>query len=227
MPTVLVTGANRGLGLELARQYAAKSWRVIACARDPGKADQLRAVRGDVSLHALDVRDFDRAAALAHELRGVPIDVLLNNAGVYGPQKMFLGRIDYAAWADALAVNVLAPMRLVECFADHVAASQRKVVACVSSMMGSMARNTEGRHYLYRSSKAALNAVVKSLSIDLRDRGIAVVTLHPGWVKTDMGGPDAHLEIPDSVRDMVALLDRLTIADSGRFLNHDGSEVPW
>jgi NAD(P)-dependent dehydrogenase (short-subunit alcohol dehydrogenase family) len=227
MPTVLLTGANRGLGLEFARQYAGRGWRVLACCRDPEKASELNAVPGDVAVHRLDVRDLDGVAALARELRGTAIDVLLNNAGVYGPNRMHLGRIDYAAWADVLAVNVLGPTRLIECFVDHVAASAKKLVACVSSQMGSMGRNTTGRHYLYRSSKAALNAIVKSLAIDLRDRGVTLITLHPGWVKTDMGGADADLPIPDSVRDVIALLERVTLADSGRFLNHDGSEIPW
>jgi NAD(P)-dependent dehydrogenase (short-subunit alcohol dehydrogenase family) len=230
MPTVLLTGANRGLGLEFARQYAGRGWRVLACCRAPAEAGELQALaRGSaaVSLHALDVRDHARVAALAVELADVPIDLLLNNAGVYGPGKMFLGRIDYAAWAEVFAVNTLGPARLVECFVDHVARSDRKLIACVSSLMGSIAANTAGRHYLYRSTKAALNAVVKCLSIDLRDRGITVVTLHPGWVKTDMGGPDADLEIPTSVGAMVALFDRLRPEDSGKFFNYDGSVLPW
>jgi NAD(P)-dependent dehydrogenase (short-subunit alcohol dehydrogenase family) len=230
MPTVLLTGANRGLGLEFSRQYAARGWRVLACCRDPAEASQLRDLapaNPAVSLHALDVRDRDRIAALAGELAGVPIDVLLSNAGVYGPGKMFLGRIDYAAWAEVFAVNVMGSTRLVECFADHVARSERKTIACISSLMGSIGANTTGRHYLYRSTKAALNAVVKSLAIDLRERGVVVVTMHPGWVKTDMGGPDADLEIADSVRDLIAVLDRLGPQDSGKFLNHDGRELPW
>ena len=230
MPTVLLTGANRGLGLEFARQYAERGWRVLACCRTPTEAGELQSLArtsASVGLHALDVRDRDRCAALAAELAGVGIDLLLNNAGIYGPGKMFLGRIDYAAWAEAFAVNTLGPTRLVECFLEHVARSDRKLIACISSLMGSIGANSEGRHYLYRSSKAALNAVVKSLSIDLRDRGISVVTLHPGWVKTDMGGAEADLEIPASVSSMVGLLDRLRPEDSGKFLNYDGSELPW
>jgi NAD(P)-dependent dehydrogenase (short-subunit alcohol dehydrogenase family) len=230
MPTVLLTGANRGLGLEFARQYAGRGWRVLACCRRPTEAADLHTLARTnpaVSLHALDVRDLDRIAALAGELAGVPIDLLLNNAGVYGPSKVSLSTIDYAAWADVLAVNTLAPTRLVECFVDHVARSDRRTVACLSSLMGSIAANTSGRHYLYRSSKAALNAVVKSLAIDLRERGITVVALHPGWVKTDMGGPDADLEIPASVGSLVAVLDRLRVEDSGKFLNYDGALLPW
>ena len=226
MPTVLITGANRGLGLEFARQYAARGWAVLACCRAPAEARELTAIRG-AEVHALDVRDLDAIAALARTLKGRPIDVLLNNAGVYGPQKMTLGRIDYAAWQEVLAVNTLAPARMAECFVENVAASERKLIACVSSKMGSIAANAEGRHYLYRSSKAALNAVVKSLSIDLRDRGVIVVTLHPGWVRTDMGGAEADLEIPASVAGVVGVLDKVGIADSGRFFDYDGSEIAW
>ena len=226
MPTVLITGANRGLGLEFARQYAARGWNVLACCRAPGEARELAAIRG-AEVHALDVGDLDAIAALARALKGRPIDILLNNAGTYGPQKMTLGRIDYAAWQEVLAVNTLAPARLAECFVEHVAASERKLIACVSSKMASIAANGEGRHYLYRSSKAALNAVVKSLSIDLRERGVSVVTLHPGWVRTDMGGAEADLEIPTSVAGVMGILDRVSLADSGRFFDYDGSEIPW
>src|SRR5262249_32678751 len=158
--------------------------------------------------HALDVADFDATAALARSVTD-PIDLLLANAGVYGPNKMFLGQIDYAAWAEVFRVNTMAPLRLAECFADHVARSEKKTIACITSLMGSVAGNSSGRHYLYRSSKAALNAVVKSLAIDLRDRGVTVVTMHPGWVKTDMGGQEADLEIPTAVSSMVGVLERL------------------
>jgi NAD(P)-dependent dehydrogenase (short-subunit alcohol dehydrogenase family) len=226
MPTVLITGANRGLGLEFVRQYAARGWGVLACCRAPAEARELAAIRG-AEVHALDVRDLDAIAALARTLAGRPIDILLNNAGVNEPRKMTLGNIDYAAWKEVLAVNALAPARLAECFADNVAASDRKLIACILSKMGSIAANAEGRYYLYRSSKAALNAVVKSLSIDLRDRRITVVTLHPGWVRTDMGGAKADLEIATSVAGVMGVLDRVTIADSGKFFDHDGSEIPW
>jgi NAD(P)-dependent dehydrogenase (short-subunit alcohol dehydrogenase family) len=230
MPTLLVTGANRGLGLEFVRQFAADGWRVLACCRRPADAADLNRVAassGQVSVHALDVTDFARIDALAAELSGQAVDVLLNNAGVYGPNKMDLGHLDYKAWADVFAVNVLAPIKLAEALLEHVARSQRKVIACLSSQMGSIARNSGGRHYLYRSTKAALNAAVKSMAIDLAPRRITAVVLHPGWVRTDMGGADADLTPEQSVRDVRALLERLTFADSGKFLNHDGSEIPW
>jgi NAD(P)-dependent dehydrogenase (short-subunit alcohol dehydrogenase family) len=227
MPTVLLTGANRGLGLEFVRQYAARGWRVHACCRIPDDATELKALAGpNVIVHALDVRDHARITELARAITE-PIDLLLNNAGIYGPNKMSFGQIDYAAWADVFAVNTMAPMRLAECFIEQVARSERKTLACVSSFMGSIGGNAGGRHYLYRASKAALNAVVRSLAIDLRDRGVHVVTLHPGWVKTDMGGADADLEIPVSVANVIALLDRIGAEHSGKFFNHDGSGLPW
>lgn len=230
MPTVLITGANRGLGLEFARQYADDGWRVFACCREPAKAGDLNALvspaAGRLTVHALDVSDFQQSATLAREIVE-PIDILINNAGVYGPNKMMLGRIDYEAWAEVLAVNTLAPLRLVECFIDHIARSDKKLIACISSTMGSIARNQEGRHYLYRSSKAGLNAVVKSLSIDLRPRDITVVSFCPGWVQTDMGGPDASLTPAESIGSLKKVMASLTLADTGRFLSHDGREVPW
>ena len=231
MPSVLITGANRGLGLEFACQYTAAGWRVFACCRNPATAAELQAAAngsdGRTTVHALEVTDHGRIAALAEELRDEPIDVLLNNAGVYGPDHMRFGGIDYAAWADVFAVNVLAPTRMIECFIDHVARSDKKRIVCITSLMGSIARNTSGGHYPYRSSKAALNMMVKGLAFDLRERGVVVTALHPGWVRTDMGGPDADLAPAESVRGMIQVIDWLGAWDSGKFLSYDGSELPW
>jgi NAD(P)-dependent dehydrogenase (short-subunit alcohol dehydrogenase family) len=231
MPTVLITGANRGLGLEFTRQYAGDGWRVFACCRDPDRADALQAAANDnpgaVSVHALDVTDHGRIDALARELHDQPLDVLLNNAGVYGPRKMVLSQLDYRAWEQVLAVNVLAPVKMAESFFKQVAASERKVIACLSSGMGSIGGNTSGRHYLYRTSKAALNAAVKSLAIDLRPLGVTAVALHPGWVRTDMGGEDADLAPADSARAVRQVIDRLNLDDSGKFLSYDGSLIAW
>src|SRR5262249_12577729 len=161
----------------------------FACCRRPDQADALRALAGPlVSLHALDVTDHARIDALAAELRSQPLDVLLNNAGVYGPEKMTLGRLDYRIWAEVLAVNVLGPVKMAEAFVENVAADEQKKIVCFSSLMGSVARNAGGRHYLYRSSKAALNAAVKSLSIDLAPRGVTAVVVHPGWGRAATGG---------------------------------------
>ncbi len=225
--TILITGANRGLGLQFAKQYADDGWRVHATCRDPDAAEALNAAASDrLTVHRLDIRDGAQVAAFARALAGEPIDVLLNNAGVIGDRGAF-GATDYAVWHETLGTNTLAPMRMAEAFADHVAASARKQMVFVSSRMGSIGDNGSGGSYVYRSSKAALNAVVKSLSIDLAARGVTAVAFHPGWVSTDMGGPNATIAPAESVGGMRAVIERLTPADYGRFLDYDGSEIPW
>jgi NAD(P)-dependent dehydrogenase (short-subunit alcohol dehydrogenase family) len=231
MTSILITGANRGLGLEFARQCNAAGWRVLACCREPVHADALKAIAADsderVSLHRLDVADLKQIESLARDLRDESIDILLNNAGIYGPKDSTFGHVDYRAWADVLAVNVLAPMRMAECFVEQVARSKRKLIIGLSSQMGSIGDNNSGQHYPYRSSKAALNMVVKCLAVDLRERGITAVVLHPGWVETDMGGKNAPLKPPDSIRGMLQVINRLGLKDSGKFFSYDGSELPW
>jgi NAD(P)-dependent dehydrogenase (short-subunit alcohol dehydrogenase family) len=226
MATILITGASRGLGLEFVRQYAADGDRVIAACRDPSAATALKAVTGDVRVVGLDVADGGSIRALADGLANEPIDILLNNAGVYGKAQS-LGKMDYAAWEDVFRVNTIGPMHLTDALVPRIAAGKRKIVAAVTSLMGSISDNSSGGYYAYRSSKAALNAVFKSLAIDLKPRGITAVVLHPGWVKTDMGGENAPLEAPESVRGMRAVLARLTNADTGRFFDYQGRELPW
>jgi len=226
VPTVLMTGANRGLGLEFARSYATDGWRVHACCRHPEKAKALKAVEGDLVVHKLDVTDGLRVAGLARELADDAIDVLLNNAGVYGPRSGF-GETDFDDWLDVLKINTIAPLRMAERFVEHVARSERKLIVSISSGMGSIAMNDAGGHYPYRASKAALNMVVKGLSADLAARGIIAVALSPGWVQTDMGGSSAELTPEESVAGMRAVIDGLTPADSGRFLNYQGEDRPW
>lgn len=238
MATILITGASRGLGLEFAAQYARAGWRVHATCRDPEAADALNAMAAGapdtvalhptVALHRLDVTDRGQILALAAALGGEPIDVLLNNAGVYRDQDRAFGNLDYAGWEETLRVNTLGPMRMAEAFVDRVAASARKLIVCISSQMGSIGDTVGGGgSYAYRSSKTALNSVVKGLAGDLRDRGITVVAVHPGWVATDMGGADAPLSPAESVRAMRAMIERLAPAASGTFLKYDGSEIPW
>ncbi len=226
MPSVLVTGANRGIGLAFVRAYAADGWRVHAACREPEAARDLKAVAGEVSLHRLDVTHAGHIAALAAEV-AAPIDLLLNNAGIAGPRGLGLGEIDAEAWAEVLLVNAIAPIEVAQAFAEQVAASGRKTMAFVSSRMGSIGENTSGGSVVYRSSKAALNAAVKSLAIDLAPRRVKAVVLHPGWVKTDMGGAGAAITTESSVAGLCRVIDKLTQDMSGRFWNYDGTEIPW
>ncbi len=230
MPIVLITGASRGIGLEFARSFAADGWWVLAACRHPDRAHDLKALaegsNGAVRVHRLDVTDGLRVAALARELAGEPIDILLNNAGIMGPRTGF-GETDYDEWLPVFAVNTLAPMRMAERFVEHVAGSERKLIVNISSRMGSTEENTSGGNYIYRSSKAALNMVAKGLSLDLAPRGITVVVFHPGWVQTDMGGENALISPAESVAGMRAVIDGLTPKDSGTFHAYDGSDIPW
>lgn len=231
MSTVLITGANRGLGLEFSRQYAEAGWRVLACCRDPDRADELRrlaSVWPTLALYRLDVGDFAAVDALARELAAESIDVLLNNAGVYGDSAQTpFGALDYDLWQKVLRIDTLAPMKLAEAFLPHVERSQTKLIVAITSLMGSIADNGGGGSIMYRSAKAALNAAMKSLSIDLRGRGVGVLLLHPGWVKTDMGGPNAPTLPEESVSGMRRVIATYAPSDSGRFLDFRGQELPW
>ena len=227
MPTCLITGASRGIGLEFAKQYAADGWSVIATCRRPEEATALRYLQGDVRVEPLDVSDFARIEALGRKLEGRPIDVLINNAGLYGPRVVPYDIVDYAAWAEVLRINTMAPLKVAAVFVRNVAWSRSKTIVSVTSAMGSIAENASGGSYIYRSSKAALNAVMRSLAIDLKPKEIVVVVLHPGWVRTDIGGAGAPLDAFESVAGMRQVIERLTIRDSGRFFNYDGDELAW
>jgi NAD(P)-dependent dehydrogenase (short-subunit alcohol dehydrogenase family) len=226
VPTTLITGANRGIGLEFARAFAREGWRVHGCCRHPEKAKALKAIEGEVICHRMDVTDGLQVAGVARGLADEPIDLLLNNAGVLEDRADF-GETPFGEWQEVLRVNTIAPLRLAERFVEHVAASDRKLIVNISSKMGSIASNTSGGSYVYRSSKAALNMVSKGLSVDLAPRGIIVVAFHPGWAQTDMGGPGATLPAEESVAAMGSVIANLGPEDSGRFLNYDGRELPW
>jgi len=226
MPTVMITGANRGLGLEFARQYVRDGWSVIATCRKPEDATELNAIDG-VTVYPLNVTDFMAVRALADQLKGAAIDVLINNAGVYGPKNSALNEIDFDVWEQVLRTNALAPLCVAQCFAAHVAASDRKCIATLSSKMGSMTDNTSGGSYIYRSSKAAVNAVMKSLASDLGPQGVISVLLHPGWVRTDMGGPSGLIGAEQSVAGMRHVINAADMNASGHFYAYDGAEIPW
>jgi NAD(P)-dependent dehydrogenase (short-subunit alcohol dehydrogenase family) len=231
VPTVLVTGANRGLGLEFVRQYAADGWRVYAGCRAPSAADALQALAaasaGLLSIHALDVRDRASIQRLAAELAGQPIDLLINNAAIWGSAKQVLGGLDDRIWAEVLDVDVVGPVRVTEAFLENVAASVRRTVVMLSSRLGSIALNDSGGRLMYRAAKAGLNAVARSLAVDLAPRGIVCVALSPGWARTDMGGPQAPLSPVDSITGMRRVIEGLDLTQSGQFLAYDGTTVPW
>jgi NAD(P)-dependent dehydrogenase (short-subunit alcohol dehydrogenase family) len=231
MPSTLITGANRGLGLEFARQYLADGWQVYAACRDPDSASELRRLADDsddkLQILALDVTDPVSVQAAAAKLDGQAIDLLLNNAGIGGPRGQTIGHIDYEAWMKVLDVNTMGPMRVSEAFVDHVARSERKLIVILTSGMGSLADNTSGGSFAYRSSKAAVNMVMRSLAIDLAPGGITCVVVNPGWVLTDMGGSHATLTTVESVTMLRRLIDTLGPAQSGKFFNYDGREYAW
>ncbi|MBV6389397.1 MAG: hypothetical protein JNIBNLAF_01024 [Nitrosomonas europaea] len=232
MNTVLITGANRGIGLEFARQYAADGWQVVACCRQPQQAEALNRLadqyKDRFSIHRLDVRELAETDQLSHKLQDLPIDILINNAGVYPhAQNGEFDRISYDDWMEAFRVNTFAPLKMVEALIEQIACSQLKIVATITSKMGSIADNQRGGSYIYRSSKAAVNMVVKSLAIDLQPRGIIAVLLHPGWVQTDMGGRGALISTKQSVTGMKSILGRVTHSDTGKFIAYDGQHIPW
>jgi NAD(P)-dependent dehydrogenase (short-subunit alcohol dehydrogenase family) len=227
MPTCLITGANRGIGLEFARQYAADGWHVIATCRRPEGAVALAKVAGRVRIEALEVTDAAAVARLPERLGTLPIDLLINNAGIYGPRRVTYNAADGRVWADVLAINTIAPLKVSAALVEHVAHSTGRTIVAISSLMGSIADNTSGNAYMYRSSKAALNAVMRSLAIDLYPRRIIVTALHPGWVRTALGGVGAPLDAADSVRGLRRVIASLKPEDSGRFFDYEGRELRW
>lgn len=222
--TVLITGCDTGLGREFAKQYAAEGWDVIATYRDHVNAIGPEG-HGDRMTHAqLDVTRFHQFDALKRHLDGRPIDVLLSNAGI-GLDRRRFGEQDYDYFRQMYEVNTVGPMKLCETFADNVAASRLRRIAVVSSRMGSIGLNLTGGHYGYRASKAALNALVRSMAIDLNPRGIRIVALHPGWART--AEPEAPLAVEDSVAGMRRIIGRLGAHETGQFHNYDGAPLAW
>lgn len=236
MQTVLVTGASRGLGLEFAKQYAAAGWRVLACARrvSPALAG-LAGLQESVTPLRLDVTDHAQVDQLAAQLDGEAIDLLLNNAGTMGrhgfddggADEQRFGATDYDEWERVLRTNVMGPMKMAEAFVEHVARSGQRKIVTLSSMVGSMSLNRSGGLYGYRASKAAVNAVMRSMAIDLAQRGITAAALHPGWVRTAMGGPGAQIDVTTSVAGMRRVIENLTPQDAEGILAWDGSRLPY
>jgi len=224
LSTYLVTGANRGLGLEFVRQLAARGDRVIAGARDVAGAGELRAL--PVRVVELDVSSRASIERLSAGLGGEPLDVLINNAGISSTGKS-LEQVGAEELERAFLVNSIGPMMVAKAAMANLRAGRRRVIVNISSQLASIANNTGGSSYGYRASKAALNMLTRSLGNELRGEGFTCVALHPGWVRTDMGGVEAPLASPESVGAMLRTIDGLNAEDTGGFLNLDGTPLPW
>lgn len=232
MANVIVTGANRGIGLEFVRQLLRRGDRVWAGARFPETSRELMAWSRQygperLQIMPLEVTNAAHRANLFATIGSAPVDLFISNAGVYGPRADRIGTTDEAAWMETFRVNVIAPRQLVEGLLPALRRSQNPLVALLTSKMGSMEDNGSGGAYIYRSSKAALNAVGKSLAQDLGQEGIRTLLLHPGWVRTEMGGPQGELDVSESVTAMLRTLDGAAVTDNGRFIDIDGSTIPW
>ncbi len=226
--TLLITGTNRGIGLEYVRQYAAEGWRVIACCRSPHNANllqQLAEEHTNIEVYALDVADFDQIELLGRKLIDQPIHLIINNAGIY-PESAFRS-INYVQWTEAFKVNTMSTLKLAEVFIPHLVKAGNAKLVAMTSKMGSIEDNTSGGEYAYRSSKTALNMVMKSLAIDLNKYGLSVAVLHPGWVKTDMGGPNGLIDAETSVQGLRKVIASLSLNNSGKFYAYDGKEIAW
>lgn len=236
MTTILITGASRGLGLEFTHQYAHEGADIIACCRAPDKADKLKAiaeVHKNIRIEALDVTDAKSIAALAAKLKDTAIDILINNAGIVtggsgkhdGTQDF--GSVDADAWDRVLKTNTIAPIMMLQAFTPHLARGKERKAINITSKMGSISEMGSG-YLAYRTSKAALNAAMVTVSHDLKAQKIAIANIHPGWVKTDMGGAcAAQLEPKISVDFMRRVIEELTLDKTGRFFNYDGANIAW
>ena len=222
MPSVLITGCDTGLGREFALQYAQAGYIVHATYQDLAN----RLPDASMQHHALDVTDFAQFDALKQHLGGAPLDLLVSNAGI-GLDIGQLGSLNFDYVRTMLMVNTVGPLKLVETLADNVAASTQRRIVLVSSRMGSIGSNLSGGHYGYRASKAGLNAIGRSLALDLFKRGITVAMLHPGWVSTAGGGPDAAMNAEQSVTAMRAYVSRLGNHETGQFHSFSGEPLPW
>lgn len=229
MQTILITGANRGLGLEFVRQYVATGANILACCREPDTATELQALQKDhhnIRIYPLDISNTQDIQKLASNIQE-PIDILINNAGILEKDEDF-GKLSTDTFVQTFLVNSIAPLKMAEAFADHVSKSNRKLIACISSSMGSIGENTSGHYYSYRTSKAALNMAMKSAAFDLAPQGIKVLLLHPGWVKTRMGGEDAAIEPVKSIEGMRKVIENYQPAPAEvSFIRFDGSKVAW
>ena len=236
MPTVMVTGANRGIGYEHVAQYAQKKWKVIACARQPEKAIDLLQLQdkygANFIIEELEVTNHNQVDGLSQKHSNTAIDIFINNAGTGGPEGMpgamdyqKIDNMNYQIWRDILEVNLLAPFKVATSFHKQISISDKKTLIMMSSDLGSVSQNTFGGLHSYRASKSGLNIVAKGMSNEWKD--IIVVALAPGWCRTYLGGAEAEIDPMDSVEDQQKMFESLTESDSGKFLDRFGNEVPW
>ena len=229
MSMYLITGANRGIGLELTRQVLSQGHQVLATCRDPDNADELKALAsdGDLQVERCDIGKPGDIASLVDTVGGKPIDVLINNAGIYGPRDAVLGNLSREPWVEVMEIDLIAPMMLTQALLPNIQAGSEKRVAFLSSKMGSIADNSSGGSYMYRTAKAALNQAIKSLAMDLQEQNIIALSLHPGWVRTAMGGPNGLIDTQTSASGLLAVISSATEKDSGEFIAYDGKRIPW
>lgn len=225
MKTILITGANRGIGLGLTKIFNEAGWQVIACCREPNKADDLSKLK-NILIERLDVSDPRSIEELSKKLSNTTIDVLVNNAGIMGSTAEF-GQLKMDDWLQVFKVNTVAPTLMTQAFVKQVAKSELKIIVNMSSTLGSIGLNQDSHYFYYRCSKAALNMATKNIAADLRAQNIIAVALHPGWVKTDMGGSNAEITIDTSVNGLFKIITKLTPSDSGTYLSYNGNKIPW
>ena len=225
MSNILIIGANRGLGLEFAKQYNELGHHVFATTRDKSKSDQLVAIANTTVLE-LDLNEDISIDRFIDEMSSIKIDILIHNSGIFRDEQLNEDlKID--AWMNEMRINAITPIILARKLKQNVLEGEDKKIIFISSQMGSIDDNYSGRFYFYRSSKSALNSAAKSLAIDWKGKNISVLMLHPGWVKTDMGGKSAKLEIPDSIQHMIQVISDLNLETSGSFVNYEGNKLEW
>ena len=228
--SILITGTNRGIGLEFVKHYLKNNEKVIATCRNRNSAKDLLKLENTInnlSLMELDVSKPNSINKFTSIIADQPIDTFINNAGVFGPRNIEFGNFDAKEWLDVFNINTIAPLLITQKILKNLRLGKDKKLVFISSKVGSIEDNTGGGMYIYRTSKTALNQIIKSLSIDFKDENFITVALHPGWVQTNMGGPNALIDTKTSVKGMTEVINNLTSKNSGKFYNYDGSPIPW
>ena len=225
MHNILIIGANRGLGLEFAKQYSNEENNVFATTRNKNDAKELYSIK-NIKVFELDLNSDKSLDNFIKDISTQKIDILIHNAGIFRDEQLDED-LDIDAWMNEMRINAVVPIILARKLKNNIQMGSDKKIIFISSQMGSIDDNYSGRFYFYRSSKSALNSAAKSLSIDWKEEGISILILHPGWVKTDMGGDNAKLEIPDSISQMIKVIQDLNVANSGSFVNYAGEKLEW